>query len=742
MTRVTNHMSPDVAHAIVAVLRGENPDMSALEPLWLTMLSRVVAAPNGTRLETLRGELVAAGFDPDRVMHEVTTTSPPLTDSKAHTAGAASSALWLLEGDFAAMFRRCDGAMSQDGVGFCKDDAKAAKPYKRYVNTGQRIPDSMRLPGVRLLFKYYAKQLSKDGRDLNATLAEEGLTIADVMPAGEASSQGYVPPAEGPWEPPLPLFDVEHGPPFPLEVLPAWQRAYVEAVADETQTVPDVAAMMVLGVVATATAKKFVVEVKRSWREHVCLYINVVLGVGEGKSPVVSAVIAPVLRYERDRRTEMAPKIREAEAIKRMLEHRLAAAEKAAAKPGAGVDEEFALKSIVREAAEHHVPVMPQVLFDDVTMARLGQAMSQQNGVAAVLSAEGTIFLNATEKYGEKGGAGNFDLLLKAYSGEQWKSGRILRGDDLIECPILTIGITTQPGVLRNLAKNPELLYKGLLPRFDFIVPPSMCGMRNTDPPSRPENLELEYAWRVRALLDLPLIEDDGEPKPRVLRLSVDAQSSFREFRGALEPSLGEHGRLGHIADWGNKLPGKVARYAALLHLADHAGGQAPSEVPGSTMQRACTIGRYLMEHAVVAFTMMGADPVVEQARFVLATLIRQGKPSVERQVLWQAVKDRKGIKKAPDLAKVLRVLNEHRYLVEQSVGTGSRAKQYVILNPEVAPKTPGTPKSPSERADEATDGDILGEKGDLGGVSEFEKNEAKEAQESAVGEPVEVFEL
>jgi hypothetical protein len=48
---------------------------------------------------------------------------------------------------------------------------------------------------------------------------------------------------EAAWTPPLPLLDMGALPTFPLEALPAWCAAYADALAEATQTPPDLAAM-------------------------------------------------------------------------------------------------------------------------------------------------------------------------------------------------------------------------------------------------------------------------------------------------------------------------------------------------------------------------------------------------------------------------------------------------------------------------------------------------------------------
>lgn len=115
----------------------------------------------------------------------------------------------------------------------------------------------------------------------------------------------------------------------------------------------------------------------------------------------------------------------------------------------------------------------------------------------------------------------------------------------------------------------------------------------------------------------------DGEPAPRELSLSAEAEARFRAFETRLEPRLAEHGDLGYGADWVGKLAGASARIAGLLHAAEHAAGKAPRDVPiaGETMAGAVAIAiaeGFLVPHALTAFASMGADPGLEAARRML----------------------------------------------------------------------------------------------------------------------------
>jgi hypothetical protein len=62
-----------------------------------------------------------------------------------------------------------------------------------------------------------------------------------------------------------------------------------------------------------------------------------------------------------------------------------------------------------------------------------------------------------------------------------------------------------------------------------------------------------------------------GELVARPIPLSDLARRRLIYFKVEIGPHLGPGGDLQAMADWGNKLPGLVARLAGILHVGDHA---------------------------------------------------------------------------------------------------------------------------------------------------------------------------
>ena len=84
----------------------------------------------------------------------------------------------------------------------------------------------------------------------------------------------------------------------------------------------------------------------------------------------------------------------------------------------------------------------------------------------------------------------------------------------------------------------------------------------------------------------------------------------------AIEDEQGEGGRYESISDWTSKLPGAVARIAALLELATT--GLHASEVSFDRMDDAISLARLLIPHAQAAFALLGTDGVDVDAAAVV----------------------------------------------------------------------------------------------------------------------------
>ena len=111
-----------------------------------------------------------------------------------------------------------------------------------------------------------------------------------LIEAGELGNSAHSVPE---WDKPIP-FSNPNTPDFPVESLPGDVGAFVEQLAESTQTPEEMAGILSLGILATAFQSKYEVEITPDWREPLCLYPVAVAPPGERKSAEKSARSSPV----------------------------------------------------------------------------------------------------------------------------------------------------------------------------------------------------------------------------------------------------------------------------------------------------------------------------------------------------------------------------------------------------------------------------------------------------------------
>jgi hypothetical protein len=259
-------------------------------------------------------------------------------------------------------------------------------------------------------------------------------------------------------------------------------------------------------------------------------------------------------------------------------------------------------------------------------------------------------------------GAGpNLGVYLKGHAGDLLKVDRRGRPPEYVERPCLTIGLAVQPQVLQGLAARPGFGGRGLLARFLYSLPESLVGRRQPGAPPVPQAVADRYALELQALA-ASLTTPVGGGGPVLLALDQAAAEQLLAFERDLEPRLAaDGGDLAHLAGWAAKLAGATCRLAGLLHLAGHLRDGWAHPISADTFAGAIRLAGYLVEHAWAGFDLMGADPRVDDARWLLDWINRTNQAQFSRRDAHQAARGR--FRKATDLEPALSVLEEHGWL-------------------------------------------------------------------------------
>ncbi len=145
---------------------------------------------------------------------------------------------------------------------------------------------------------------------------------------------------------------------------------------------------------------------------------------------------------------------------------------------------------------------------------------------------------------------------------------------------------------------------------------------------------------------------------------------------------MGTGGPLAHITDWAGKLPGAIARIAALLHLMRYHNNRPENFlVSNQEVMAAIAIGNFLQAHAIEVFNLMGRDKRESGSKTVLEWLLNKQLLSFSRRDCQRALK--RHFPKVDDLKPVLELLVEHHYIRELSKEPqGHRSSLIYEVNP------------------------------------------------------------
>lgn len=420
--------------------------------------------------------------------------------------------------------------------------------------------------------------------------------------------------------PPPPTLDLEKA--IPPGLAPF--REYCASVAEALQVPPDAVPPLALALASIGTARALEVELLPQWRETAPLWFAVLAEPGERKSALLSLLSDPLHRWQTDERNHLRHALAAYGERRRTLEAQLVGVRSKLQRPnGPDVDNQ-PREALDLAATLENLPALaaPELVTSDATPEALRDLMGRNGEKVALVSAEMDAGQLTGARYG-KGGA-NFDLLLKAFTGDPSPCHRI--GKDIpLERPALSLVLCVQPAAVAAVLRDAYAKDKGLVPRLCLIAPASRMGTRALHPDPAPPDLLRWWGDTLRRLLDLPwpgrvILNADGptrsEAGPHIMRLTPDAGRIFDGLRQDIESRIGEGGDLRPVCGYASKLPGVIARIALTLEAMQD---PAAEFVTADTMRAACEWAPFLLAHfrAVLGDASEGDD--MKLARRLLA---------------------------------------------------------------------------------------------------------------------------
>lgn len=496
------------------------------------------------------------------------------------------------------------------------------------------------------------------------------------------------------WESPIP-FKHYDTPRFPSHLFCKPITDFIETLAEETQTPVDLAGTSVIAVLSASTQGKFEIQVNHNWKLTLSTYTVTVLESGSGKTSVHDRAAAPLVQYEQQIREEKAEDVAKAQAERRLIEKKRDHAERMAATADTTIksakwrDDVMQLSAQLKSLKEVHDL---QMIVDDVTAEGLVQVLYEQNERIFAFSSEGDILNVLKGRYGD--GKPNFKIWLAGYDGSLVRINRKNGAPILLKRPAISLGLTFQPGVLRDLSNTPEFDDQGLIPRMLFSIPHSLVGYRKNNAPAMPISTYESYDIVIRSLLQIPENTDvQGNPIPYYLELSPDAREAYQSYFELNEKEMREGGAQESMKSWGGKFSGSIMKLAGLLHLSNNYNNPNVWEIPISadSMHRAADLLNYFMHHTKAAYGAMEANADIEDAKYFLRRIQTLNQSEFTKRDLFEKSKGKKTIHKVTDIEPGIKHLIEHNYIRKapsKTKTTSGRPPSPIFeVNPELLQK-------------------------------------------------------
>jgi hypothetical protein len=348
--------------------------------------------------------------------------------------------------------------------------------------------------------------------------------------------------------------------PFPTDVLPGPWAEFVRQGAAALRCDEAFVALPVLSALAAAVGNTRRAYLGGEWFEPAVLWTCVVAESGSLKSPAADLVVDLVkarqktlVKVFRDQMDEYKRKVAESRSKKR------------------GDD--------AGEVDEPDKPTLKRVLVSDVTIEKLAGILDDNRRGLLVYRDEAAGWLGSFTRYKGQGGGSDEPNWLSMHRADAITYDRKSGDKTTIYVPHAAVSVAggIQPGTLARLMTQ-NLLESGLAARIIFAMPPRR--------PKTYVEAGIDEAVRAAArksiddLFGLSAeVDDDGDPRPVLVRLTTEARQRFRAFvnEWGLRQFQADRERASALA----KLEALPGRFALIHHVATHAADMEDTDPIG-----------------------------------------------------------------------------------------------------------------------------------------------------------------
>jgi hypothetical protein len=531
-------------------------------------------------------------------------------------------------------------------VGFCASQRTGVPLFACFSDNAAPF-EGMTGSGPSCYSKFAVYALLNHNGDFSAAakaLANQGYSRAGDngrAPGPKAATQ----PKSSDWGEPMPLLDTPDPPPFPPEVFSSALRQLCHEVAVVFNVPPDFPGLQMLGLASGAIGDSRRLAITPTHDESARLWVATVAEPGTGKSPCQNFLRKPLDEVEWRSREKWREEL---EAWKEAME---ALKEKKGDHPGPK-------------------PIPQRYLVSDTTVESLKMILNDNPRGVAVLCDELNGLFKGFDQYKRGGNDREFYLSL-------WNHARIIcdrrshkedeGGPVIIPHPYASVVGNIQPGALddsigeRRRGGTPR--YDGFVDRFLFAYPKGVPAVKEN---YLAVSSMLMRDWRdvIDKLASLEMGEEDGHSWPKRVWLTPDAKPVWEEFTRVHADEVNASDFSDHLRGPWSKLRGYCASLSLVVHLLRWASAEVNDEsVDAESMRRAVLLTSYFKRQTKRVLTVMGADPVIDDARHVLEWIRRTRPTEFKGWHVQRSLQSQWRFQTAPTLIKPLQLLEDHHYV-------------------------------------------------------------------------------
>jgi hypothetical protein len=411
--------------------------------------------------------------------------------------------------------------------------------------------------------------------------------------------------------------------PFPVSALPQPIRGFVDGGARAIGCDPSYLALPLLTAIAAAIGNTRRLELKRGWSAPPILWGAIVGESGTAKTPAFRLVMRPIRERQRMALERYAEAVKQYEADLACWEKEMTAWKR---------DKDSDCDPPEKPAP----PRAERFIVSDTTVEALAPILLANQRGLLLARDELAGWIGSFDRYAGKSKAGADSAnWLPMFSAESIIVDRKTGIARTIHVPHAAVCVSggIQPAILQR-ALGQEHRESGLAARLLVTCPPRKAKRwteADIDPASEAELVRLfDRLYELQ-----PTANDDGEPRPVLVRLSGDAKTAWKIYYNA--HAIEQADLTGDMAAAWSKLEEYAARLALVIHFMRWAAGDPnltkPDIVDVASMNAGIVLARWFKHEARRVYAMLDESDAERDERRLVDWIGRKGGTVTPREV-------------------------------------------------------------------------------------------------------------